>query len=341
MALTTAFCENGNKSIIPQTTTDGTVSYDQGFGSLYALPPEEGGKFIERAQFNQLMYDTTSQVIANKTAIATKANADDTVNLTGAQTIQGVKTFTDNISSPNITAMQNNLNTIFSSTTTPVKTQTATKTITVGTGGNFTDLLSAVRAAKEYTSPVFIVFVSDLTITQDLYIDSVNGNHITINFQNYKMSNGGSSGIGFYLVASSIGRIRNLKLENINFTMGLTAKTALADSISIENNIGNGNIPLNVVQSSSLTIGDSASLSINTTSANLISASTGGIISTSPSATINTVTETGNLLTVYNGGILSIHAATTINKPAGLNLYNVAINTPSSNGLIFDKTDRD
>lgn len=120
MALTTPFAQNGNKTTIPQTTADGSVSYDQGFGSFYALPPEEGGLFIDRAQFNQLMYDTTSQVIANTTAIATKANANATVNLTGNQNIAGVKTFTSNISSPNLTTMQNSINTINSSLSTVV-----------------------------------------------------------------------------------------------------------------------------------------------------------------------------------------------------------------------------
>lgn len=101
MALTKPFAQNGDKKAIPENTTgDGSLSYETGFGGFYALPPEEGGLFIDRAQFNQLMYDTTSQVLANKTAIATKANANATVNLTGNQTIAGVKTF----SSPPISA---------------------------------------------------------------------------------------------------------------------------------------------------------------------------------------------------------------------------------------------
>ena len=131
MALTKPFAENGDKKAIPQTTSDGSVSFDRGFGSFYALPPEEGGLFIDRAQFNQLMYDTTSQVLENKQQIATqanrinevnttltqsintkanqsttytktevnnllnaKANSNAVVNLSGNQTINGVKTFT-------------------------------------------------------------------------------------------------------------------------------------------------------------------------------------------------------------------------------------------------------
>ena len=104
MALTKPFAENGDKKAIPQTTSDGSVSFDRGFGSFYALPPEEGGLFIDRAQFNQLMFDTTSQVLDNKQAIATKANANATVNLTGNQTIAGTKTFSAPVVVPNATA---------------------------------------------------------------------------------------------------------------------------------------------------------------------------------------------------------------------------------------------
>ena len=93
MALSTPFAQNGDKKEIPQNSSNGSVSFNNGFGSLYALPPEEGGLFIDRAQFNQLMFDTTSQVLENKQAITTKANANATVNLTGNQTIAGVKTF--------------------------------------------------------------------------------------------------------------------------------------------------------------------------------------------------------------------------------------------------------
>lgn len=118
MALTLAFASNGDKLEVPETSTgDGTVSYETGFGGLYALSPEEGGLFINRAQFNQLMYDTTSAVLENKQSIDdlgditytktevnnllnAKANANATVNLTGNQSIAGVKTF----SSPPVSA---------------------------------------------------------------------------------------------------------------------------------------------------------------------------------------------------------------------------------------------
>ena len=75
MALTTPFAQNGDKKAIPQTTSDGSVSFDRGFGSFYALPPEEGGLFIDRAQFNQLMYDTTSEILANKQSLNNLSNS--------------------------------------------------------------------------------------------------------------------------------------------------------------------------------------------------------------------------------------------------------------------------
>ena len=87
MAITTPFAQNGDKKEIPQTSSDGSLSFDRGFGSLYALPPEEGGLFIDRAQFNQLMYDTTSQVLENKQQIATQANRINEVNTTLTQSI--------------------------------------------------------------------------------------------------------------------------------------------------------------------------------------------------------------------------------------------------------------
>ena len=70
MALITPFAQNGDKKAIPQNTSDGSVSFDRGFGSFYALPPEEGGLFIDRAQFNQLMFDTTSEILANKQSLS-------------------------------------------------------------------------------------------------------------------------------------------------------------------------------------------------------------------------------------------------------------------------------
>ena len=356
MALTKPFAENGDKKQIPETTSDGSVSFDRGFGSFYALPPEEGGLFIDRAQFNQLMYDTTSQVLANKQSLSNlsgstynksevdnllgvKADWNAVVKLTNDQTINGVKTFTSNISSPNITAMQNNLNTIFSSTSSPVKTQTTTKIITVGSGGDFQDLLSAINEAKKYTSPVDITLVSDLQVNQGLTINRVNGEHIAINFQNYKIINTSSKPSPLFINFSSLSYLSNVNLENMTLLMALSS-TMLVGKININNSITGSKSSIDLVQSSILNLGDNVVLTVNDeTNPNLILSQSGSIISLA-NVTINTTKATGNLLGVYNGGIITLHNDAKINKPSGLNLYNTAINTPSGNGLILDKIGR-
>lgn len=360
MALITPFAQNGDKKEIPQNTSDGSVSFDRGFGSFYALPPEEGGLFIDRAQFNQLMFDTTSQVLENKQQITaqanrinevnttltqsinTKANSNATVNLTGNQTIAGTKTFTSNITAPNITAMQNNLNTIFSSTSSPVKTQTTDKIITVGSGGDFQDLLSAIYEARKYTSLVEIRLVSDLQINQDILITRINGSHIVINFQNYKITNTSSKDVVILMQCSNIGGFHNLNLENISLHMAACSMATLTGTININKNLSATNVSaIDIIQLSLLHIAFSCVLTINdTANINLITSQYGSIISIAGNATINSTKNTGNLFSVYNGGILSLPHYITINKPSGLNLYNTAVNTPSGQGLILDKAGR-
>lgn len=155
MALTTAFCANGNKTTIPQTSADGSVSYDQGFGAFYALPPEEGGLFIDRAQFNQLMYDTTSAIIGNQNSINT-INSNIETNILSAQF-------------------------------TPVKLYNEKITKTIGDGGDFADLSSAFQWASEYRSKIGIEFilVSDIEVATNLNLSSFN--LVTLNFQGFKI----------------------------------------------------------------------------------------------------------------------------------------------------------
>ena len=212
MALTKPFAENGDKKAIQQTTSDGSVSFNNGFGSLYALSPEEGGLFIDRAQFNQLMFDTTSQVLENKqqitaqanrinevnttltqsintkanqsttytkdevnnlvnpkadksttytksevdTKVNAKANANATVNLTGNQTIAGIKTFRSPVVVPNATANTHavnlaQLNTKIDSTkATKLLTENLVKTVGAS-GADFANLRQALEWASQYS----------------------------------------------------------------------------------------------------------------------------------------------------------------------------------------------
>lgn len=376
MALTRPFAQNGDKLAIPETASDSSVSYNLGFTYAYALPPEEGGKFIDRAQFNQLMYDTTSQVLENKTAIATKANANATVNLsgnqtingvktfsappvsatnptannqvanklyvdtvgntavklTGNQTIQGTKTFNNNIVSPNITAMQNNLNTIFSSTSTPVTYLTTTKVITVGnSGADFTDLLSAVKKAATYTNPVEVRLISNLTVNSGTLISKLNGKHITINFNNFKISSSGSS-LGFIFERSLINELIDVSLEK--------------HQLFFHNSIGaiSGNITINNPDNFCISAGNNAIMTIRgETTINLITKDNGpcfylysGSIVSALNCTINDNSDytTGRTFEVLGGTLVSLNAS-TINSPQSRPLANLATNTLTSNGIIF------
>ena len=128
MALTTPFAQNGDKKAIPQNTSDGSVSFDRGFGSFYALPPEEGGLFIDRAQFNQLMFDTTSAIIENKQSLN---------RLSG--------------STYNKTEVDNRLNAKIDSTkATKLLTENLTKTVGAS-GADFANLRQALEWASQYS----------------------------------------------------------------------------------------------------------------------------------------------------------------------------------------------
>ena len=208
MALTKPFAENGDKKTIPENTTgDGSLSYETGFGGFYALPPEEGGLYIDRAQFNQLMYDTTSQVLENKQALSNlnsstynktevnnllgvKADWNAVVKLTDDQTINGVKTFTSNITSPNITNLQNQMNSIVGSGNTPFLVKDDVINITAGTGGDFTQLTDALAYCKQVSSKqisanISITLLSDFS--SDLLLESFPTIHIHCN--GFKLAN--------------------------------------------------------------------------------------------------------------------------------------------------------
>ena len=87
MALTKPFAEKGEKKAISLTPdAEGTMNYQDGFGQRYSLPVKStisedgtitttGGLWIQREQFNQLMFDTTSAIIENQDNI-TQLNQD-------------------------------------------------------------------------------------------------------------------------------------------------------------------------------------------------------------------------------------------------------------------------
>lgn len=162
MALTKPFAENGNKSPIPtDASPDGSVSYDQGFGSFYALPPEEGGKFIDRAQFNQLMYDTTSQVLTNKGNIATIQGDLATAQL-------NITTLQQKTSS-----LENSVSTLESQATTGVGYLTQNISYNIGADGDYTTIADALRAISQYNT------ITDKQITLNLQANYAGGEDLT------------------------------------------------------------------------------------------------------------------------------------------------------------------
>jgi len=58
------FAVNGNKTVIPDTTTDGTVNYNDGFGADYAKPigTDPSAKSVDRETINQALYDYGSAI---------------------------------------------------------------------------------------------------------------------------------------------------------------------------------------------------------------------------------------------------------------------------------------
>ena len=95
-----------------------------------------------------------------------KANWDAIVNLTGNQTINGVKTFTSNITAPNITTLQNQMNGLsglVSRGKSPYLLHDGVVRITVGNGGNFRNFTDALNYLKQNGSKshIEIILTSD------------------------------------------------------------------------------------------------------------------------------------------------------------------------------------
>lgn len=303
MALTKPFAQNGDKKAIPQSTSDGSVSFDRGFGSFYALPPEEGGLFIDRAQFNQLMYDTTSAVISNQNSINTLnskvANIESNVstgvvNLTGNQTIAGTKTFSSPVVVPNAKANTHavnlaQLNTKANQATTYTKTEVdtrvnakidsskATKILTenlvktVGaSGADFANLRQALEWASQYS------YSNQYTITLNCNADMpIPGTYlpfgeaeIIIDGQNNSYNCHGN-----YFMAAVRNYSGNIKIKNfiLNFNnINSTAYGAAFQFSSANYKLENVTININNSSISSLIVSQHGLLQIKNLTINFI-----------------------------------------------------------------------
>ncbi|EAH9477322.1 hypothetical protein EYI48_08130 [Campylobacter coli] len=182
MELTRPFAENGDRQDFPvDTQGNGSMSLQQGFGAFYGLPPEDGGLFIQRPQFNQLMYLVSKGVIDNKTAIKTLKSKYDYLSTSSA------KLLTENLE------------------------------WTVGTGGKFTDLQTAIsEAAKFIENKDYILtlkLISNIETNNPIYIRKLNIPFVNIDFNGFKVKIT-SETIGFYIWNSKIGKILKPYVES-------------------------------------------------------------------------------------------------------------------------------
>lgn len=182
MELVKPFAEKGDRQDFPvDIQGDGSMSLQQGFGSFYALPPEEGGLFIERTKFNQLMYMMSKGVIDNKTAI---------------------------------TSINKQLETITPETQNKVTNLNVGITYKVGTGGDFTTLNQALVEVGKYSMFgnsscwMALEFVSDLT--ENVELNGFFAPKLIISFEGFKLTG------NMNLYQSKIGIIQDLNIDNPN-----------------------------------------------------------------------------------------------------------------------------
>lgn len=288
MALTTAFAKNGNRKEVPQSTVDGSVSYDQGFGDSYALPPEEGGKFIDRAQFNQLMYDTTSQVLANK-----------------AQ-----------------------LNSIFSGNKSPYLLQPSAVNITVGTGGNFTNLNDAFSYLKQINSKQ-INSISRITLLSN-FSDNISLNAFppcVINCNGFKLGN------NLTIQRTPLIELINLKLDGQLYaifcgTVIVNSGTTLGGGAS-----GTPTFDASIVaNSSNILISDEVTLNPSSSSFGIVSKGAAHVLLASPSTWTQRVGT--SFVRVTGGGIVSADEGVDFSG-VSITKTNIPANTLIYAGIVF------
>ncbi|EIS5115218.1 hypothetical protein LZ197_001134 [Campylobacter coli] len=159
MELTRPFAENGDRQDFPvDTQGDGTMSLQQGFGAFYGLPPEEGGLFIKRPQFNQLMYLVSKGVIDNKTAIK---------------------------------ALNSQYGSLLTSSP---KLLTKNLIWNVGSGGDYEDLQTAINEASKYINfsndTITIKLKNSLSLPNMIKITKVNIPFVNLDFNGFSLNYG-------------------------------------------------------------------------------------------------------------------------------------------------------
>ena len=307
MALTKPFAQNGDKKTIPENTTgDGSLSYETGFGGFYALPPEEGGLYIDRAQFNQLMYDTTSAVIGNSDNIATIQG-----DLTTAQSnITTLQQKTNNLEN-SVSSINNTINQVISSDVTPVGVYKSVENKTIGTNGDIKTIQEAFTYAQTHQKQALAQILT-LTLLQDfnqeLYFSGAWYPHLVINCNGFTLGKK-------TLIDMSCFTIQNLKLsDNIIISNSIFWFSGNNININYQNeNYGRGcitalgatflyinasNITLNAISSKSgITAQSNSQIALitnstitQTTGANCFACFNGGTIMLNPTLNLNGIT---------------------------------------------------
>ncbi|EAL9138441.1 hypothetical protein DYU73_01155 [Campylobacter jejuni] len=188
MDLTRPFAENGDRQDFPvDTQGDGTMSLQQGFGAFYGLPPEEGGLFIQRPQFNQLMYLVSKGVIDNKTAIEALNSQYGSLLTSSAELVKSL-----------------------------AKLLTKNLTWTVGTGGDYENLQTALSEACKYQNTgayeITIKLLENITVTDTLRFLGVNLGFVTIDGGNFNLTINNKNLFEFN--ACIIPNFKNITLKN-------------------------------------------------------------------------------------------------------------------------------
>lgn len=303
MALTKAFAENGNRKEVPQTTTDGSVSYDQGFGDFYALPPEQGGLFIDRTQFNQLMFDTTSAIIENNQSITQINNKFSSLE-TGGGSIVTVK---------------------------PANT-----VLTVGTGGAFSTLESAWNEAKKYLGSVEIRLVSDILNDQNISLNSVNAKNVRINFNGFKLKNTNTSqAMTLTFAACVIDSLNNPSLEGYILAVINSSLVYITQNLTINNADYDGGDCVRVWYNAFCGINNNSQINLSHPNGNTgLFATTGSIIAIGGGSVITDNSVGGaSCLRVFRGAIINAAEVTINSNPTPK--ANQAPNAVTQNGIIF------
>ncbi|EME3314767.1 hypothetical protein VSW09_001676 [Campylobacter jejuni] len=346
MELTRPFAENGDRKDFPvDTQGDGTMSLQQGFGAFYGLPPEEGGLFIQRPQFNQLMYLTTKGVIDNKTAIEALESEYSSLS----------------ISSP--------------------KLLTKNLTWTVGSGGDYKNLTDALKEACKYVN----ILNFNITITiktgydfanDNIIISGVDLSFVIINFESQLVCNNSSYCLTFNYCKAPYFKLNLNTLSNtkpiirfnqsscyceINGSYNLIFEVDYGSNVIVNSgsinftNKNNSYISLSAIRGSLVLFKDRVLISGNISSGYLFGAESGSRILKNGGGNVNLqITRDGGFLTAmssyfdgFNGTINSTSSSPVYKLSRGsigydystitgtAPKYNIAVNTVTSNGIIM------